>query len=316
MLVHSGEFKDMLPGLGLDMGTFAVKGVLVDGDDLKKISVFTAGNPVAAARRCVAGLLAEWTGAELRLGLTGANAPLLGNALEQKPLLEIEALKAGLDHYGLECQAVLSLGHENMYYLEMDGGGTVTFFNRNGQCAAGSGAFWYQQASRMGYNDRELAEVALQADSPVKISGRCAVFAKSDMTHAINEGATQSAVSAGMARALAEMVLSGVAQNRIGDGTLLTAGGVINNIAVMKYINEYCQARSVEIIVPPDHEYLSALGAARRGAKTVTATALLAILDAMLEARYQPENPLPHLEPGRVRYMPPLTAATQYDLST
>jgi len=321
--VNNDQFKDMLPGLGLDMGTFAVKGVLVDGDDVKKFSVLTAGNPVAAARRCVAALLAQWPGmtpgtpgTALRLGLTGANAPLLGNALGQKPLLEIEALRAGLDHYGMECRAVLSLGHENMYYLEMDGGGTVTFFNRNGQCAAGSGAFWYQQASRMGYNDRELAEVALQADSPVKISGRCAVFAKSDMTHAINEGATQSSVSAGMARALVEMVLSGVAQNRISDGTLVTTGGVINNMAVMKYINEYCQNRSVEVIAPPDHEYLSALGAARRGTKMVTAIELPAILDAILEERYQPENPLPPLEPGRVHYMPPLTAATQYDLGT
>jgi activator of 2-hydroxyglutaryl-CoA dehydratase len=73
---------------------------------------------------------------------------------------------------------VLSLGHENMYYLELDNRGTVTFFNHNGQCAAGSGSFWYQQATRMGYNDRELAEVAVDAGSSVKISGRCAVFAK------------------------------------------------------------------------------------------------------------------------------------------
>ncbi|MEW5922121.1 MAG: acyl-CoA dehydratase activase [Bacillota bacterium] len=313
--MNKPEHKEDVSGLGLDMGTFAVKGVLMDGSYVKKVSIPTAGNPVEAARRCSAALLEGWHGTKLRLGLTGANAALLGNALQIKPLLEIEALKAGLDHCALESGAVLSLGHENMYYLELSPEGTVTFFNRNGQCAAGSGAFWYQQASRMGYNDRELAEVALQADSPVKISGRCAVFAKSDMTHAINEGATQSAVSAGMARALTEMVLSGVAQNRIRGGTLLAAGGVINNRAVMKYINEYCRDHGVEIIVPSEHEYLNALGAAYRGAKTTAAQQLLHLLEKLLGEQYQPENPLPALDRGKVRYMPSLTPDDDYDLT-
>ena len=150
---------------------------------------------------------------------------------------------------------MVSLGHENIYYLELDEKGTVQFFSRNGQCAAGSGAFWYQQATRMGYNDRELAEIALQADSPVRISGRCAVFAKSDMTHAINEGATQSAVTAGMARALVETIVTSVAQNRIkGPGTLVAVGGVAENRAVIKYLEQYCQEEGVTLVVPPDHQ--------------------------------------------------------------
>lgn len=315
-MMNNPDYKKELPGLGLDLGTFAVKGVLIQGTEIKKVSVPTAGNPVEAARRCFAALLEDYPAGRLRLGVTGANAALLARALQLKSLLEIEALKAGLDLCTLECGAVLSLGHENMYYLELSPQGTVTFFNRNGQCAAGSGAFWYQQASRMGYNDQELADVALQAESPVKISGRCAVFAKSDMTHAINEGATQSAVSAGMARALTEMVLSGVAQNRIRSSSLLAAGGVINNRAVMKYINEYCSEHGVEIIIPTDHEYLNALGAAHAGTQTVDTQELPLILESILAERYEAENPLPALEGEKVKYMPPLTAEADYDLDT
>ncbi len=313
--MQNPEYREDLAGLGLDLGTFAVKGVFIRGTEIKKVSVPTAGNPVEAARRCFALLLEGYEGEMLRLGLTGANGALLANALQIKPLLEIEALKAGLDRCALNCRAVLSLGHENMYYLELSPEGTVTFFNRNGQCAAGSGAFWYQQASRMGYNDRELAEVALQADSPIKISGRCAVFAKSDMTHAINEGATQSAVSAGMARALTEMVISGVAQNRIRGGTLLAAGGVINNKAVMKYINEYCLEQGVEVIIPPDHEYLNALGAAHQASQVVPTAELPRLLDLLLTDCYVAENPLPPLNGELVKYMPALAPEPVYDLS-
>ncbi|NLX90954.1 MAG: hypothetical protein GXZ07_05120 [Firmicutes bacterium] len=302
------------PGVGLDLGTFAVKGVLVEGKEIRKVSVPTAGNPVEAARKCLESLLRGRKG-HVRFGLTGANAPLLAKKLGVKPHLEIEALQRGLMFQGLDGRAVLSLGHENMYYLELGPAGAVTFFNRNGQCAAGSGAFWYQQATRMGYNDRDLAKIALEADAPVKISGRCAVFAKSDMTHAINEGATQGAVSAGMAKALADMVLSGVALNRIaGPGVLLAVGGVSNNKAVIKYIEEYCAERGVELVIPPDHEFISAIGVS--SVRDRFPVSSLLSLGELLGEQYLPENPLPPLEPEKVKYMEELPRKDDYDLST
>ncbi|MGI6307151.1 MAG: acyl-CoA dehydratase activase [Dethiobacteria bacterium] len=303
------------PQLGLDLGTFAVKGVLLEeGDVQKKILVPTAGNPVQAARECLASLLADHQDDFVQCGLTGANAYLLAQEVGVKPLLEIEALQAGLAWQGARAASVLSLGHENMYYLEMGPAGDILFFNRNGQCAAGSGAFWYQQATRMGYNDQELAQIALETESAVKISGRCAVFAKSDMTHAINEGATQGAVSAGMARALTDMILTGVALNRIKEsGTLIAVGGVANNKAVMKYIEEFCQERSVEVVVPPGHEYINALGAACGGTGIKVESLRL---ESLLSREYTPENPLPALDPGKVKYMEFPAVDKNYALST
>ena len=304
--------------LGLDLGTYAVKGVRLDGTGLGKITVPTGGSAVEAAGKCLDALLEEVDNAQpVKLGLSGANADVLAEILEMTPFLEIESLQAGLTSRGLEARAVLSLGHENMYYLELDPSGMVHFFNRNGQCAAGSGAFWYQQATRMGYNDRELAQIALEAESEVKISGRCAVFAKSDMTHAINEGATQGMVSAGMARALADLVLTGVTLNRIqGPGQVYAVGGVAENCAVMKYIEAYCRERSVEVVVPPEHDYLNALGAAALAVKELPAQQLRdRVLEQASDQSYVPENPLPPLEPGRIRYMEPPEQEESFDLS-
>ena len=250
----------------------------------------------------------------MRLGLTGNNARLVAGKIGISPTLEVEALQAGLAFRSINAETVLSLGHENMYYLELDNGGAVTFFNRNGQCAAGSGSFWYQQATRMGYNDRELAEVAVDANSPVKISGRCAVFAKSDMTHAINGGASQMAVAAGMAKALVDLVVTGVAQSRIkGPGTLVTVGGVANNKAILKYLRAYCRERAVEIAVPPDHEYINSLGAAQNG----IALPLSALsLERLVLEKYVPENPLPPLQPDVVFYSNDFASRQSYELST
>ncbi len=306
-----------VPCIGLDVGTFAVKGVRVEAGRVEKVTYPTAGKVVEAAGKCLQALLDEGSREQVRLGLSGANADLLAERLGVKPFLEIETLQEGLQVQGIETRAVLSLGHENMYYLELDDSGLVRFFNRNGQCAAGSGSFWYQQATRMGYNDRELAEVALQAQGEVKISGRCAVFAKSDMTHAINEGATQGMVAAGMARALADMVFTSVMLNRIqGPGRLDIIGGVAENLAVMKYLTGYCRERAVEVKVPPGHAYFNALGAASLAREKVTAARLLALpAQETPVSRYLPENPLPPLDSQRVRYLEEPREEVSFDLS-
>ncbi|HAI21517.1 MAG TPA: hypothetical protein DCM14_06470 [Clostridiales bacterium UBA8153] len=293
------------PRVGLDMGTFAVKGVLIEEGAVRRARVPTAGRPLEAARDCLARLGVGSVPDTVLLGITGANADLLAREVGLHSMLELEALVTGMEASGLTARGVLSLGHENMSYLELGEDGRAVFFNRNGQCAAGSGAFWYQQATRMGFDDRELADLALQADGPVRISGRCAIFAKSDMTHAINEGATQAAVSAGLARALAEMVANSVAQNRLGAlDRVLVVGGVANNQAVLRYLGQCTNGARLEI--PPEHEFLVALGAALRGEP-----ARLAALDfeAVLGRKYVPGHRLPPLEPGKVRYLPDLAGA-------
>jgi len=301
-----------LPAVGLDMGTFAVKGAMVTGEAVRRASVPTAGRPVEAARECLRELFSDQVSGQVRLGLTGANAHLLASELGARPVLEMEALARGLSLAAVSADAVISLGHENMYYLEIGPGGTPSFFNRNGQCAAGSGSFWYQQATRMGFDDRGLAELALTADSPIRISGRCAIFAKSDMTHAINEGATQSTVAAGLARTLAEMVLHSVAQNRaFGRARVAVVGGVANNPAVLRFLRE--GIGEDRLVIAPHHEHLVALGAAGDGLEVD-----LGDIDfnAVLSRPYVPTSPLPPLDPGRVHYLPDLTgAADQLDVS-
>ena len=300
--------------VGLDMGTFAVKGVLIAGDRVERVSCPTAGKPIDSVRMCLQRLLGEdaWE-EDIRLGVTGANAHLLAEELGIAPVLEIEAMCAGLSISDADCDTVLSLGHENIYYLELGPGGTVDFFNRNGQCAAGSGAFWYQQATRLGYDDEELADLALSSGSPIRISGRCAVFAKSDMTHAINEGATQGAVSAGLAKTLAEMVIVNVTQGRIEERSRVAAvGGVANNRAVLKYLREYCESDNVDIFVPEGHEYLLALGAAQSSDVINTADLDFA---GILNRKYTPEQPLPALDPSLVNYLPDLSQSPDLDTS-
>jgi len=308
--------KDDLPvlSLGLDIGVFSAKGALIDNNQIKTVKHPTAGRPVDAAQKCIDELLGGKKARSVRVGVMGHNGKLVADNLGVKHLLEIEALQAGLLFRRIKADYVLSLGHENVHYLELDQEGKISFFSRNGQCAAGSGAFWYQQATRMGYNDRELAEIAVEAESEVPISGRCAVFAKSDMTHAINEGATQSAVSAGMGKALVENIVTSVVQNRFqGPGTLVATGGVANNKAVIKYLAQFLEQDHISLEIPEDHEYINAVGAAIKG----TELSFNQLVGKKLEtAEYVPDNPLLPLDPDRVCYLEDKAYRGEYDLST
>lgn len=287
--------------LGLDIGVFSAKAVIIDNDRIERITIATAGKPVEAAEKCIESLINNRNSSTLKIGIMGQNARLVGECLGIDPLLEIESIQSGLSYRKIRADYALSLGHENIYYLEFDGEGQISYFSRNGQCAAGSGSFWYQQATRMGYNDHELAQIAAAAETIVPISGRCAVFAKSDMTHAINEGATQSAVSAGMARALVENILTSVAFSRIkGPGSLALFGGVAENSAVLKYFKEYAADSGIEIIVPENHRYTGAFGAAILG-KEMDLSSL--VNKKMVTPSYEPQKSLPPLDPGAVCYL-------------
>lgn len=48
----------------------------------------------------------------------------------------------------------------------------------------------------------EFGEYALRADEPVRIAGRCTVFAESDMIHKQQEGATNEQIVAGLCEAI------------------------------------------------------------------------------------------------------------------
>lgn len=305
MSVATQDLSRREVAIGLDMGTFAVKAVLMANGTISRASYLTSGNPLDTAVLCLGNLLRDSGAAgSVSIGVTGMNAYLLTNKIGLQPLIDVESLCEGISYQQLECDCVLSLGHENMYYVELGDGGRVEFINRNGQCAAGSGAFWYQQATRMGLTASEMSQLALECSSPVRVSGRCAVFAKSDMTHAINEGATQAEVCAGLAKTLAEMIVKDVTKNRMpGRQRVLVVGGVAENRAVLKYLNEICKQHPAEICVPPGHQHLSALGALRR-AKPVAMDVVQRILHAT-RGEYRPSACLPKLDPERVHYVRP-----------
>ncbi len=203
--------------LGIDVGSVTTKAALVASPGREKYPgqatgwrllgrscVPTSGRPLealAAALREVrdgAGVRAR----VLAVGSTGSGRLLAGTVAGADIVKnEITAHAVAALRYRPDVQTVLEIGGQDSKLIIMRHG-VVVDFAMNTVCAAGTGSFLDRQASRLGIPVAELGGLALQAVHPVRIAGRCAVFAESDMIHKQQVGHSTSDIVAACARHL------------------------------------------------------------------------------------------------------------------
>ncbi|MGD9143237.1 MAG: BadF/BadG/BcrA/BcrD ATPase family protein, partial [Dehalococcoidia bacterium] len=121
------------------------------------------------------------------------------------------------------------------------------------------GSFLDHQAARLGITIEELSRKALESKSPVNIAGRCTVFAESDMVHKQQTGHSPRDIIYGLCRALVRNYLGDVASGKDIQPPVLFQGGVAFNQGIIKALKKEL---GVDIIVPPHHEVMGAIGAA------------------------------------------------------
>ena len=135
----------------------------------------------------------------------------------------------------------------------------VTDFGMNTICAAGTGSFLDHQALRLNMSIEEFSQRALDSNTPVRIAGRCTVFAESDMIHKQQMGHRTEDIVYGLCQALVRNYLNNVGLGKDIKAPIVFQGGVAFNQGIVKALQEELDA---EIIVPLHHEVMGAIGAA------------------------------------------------------
>src|SRR4030042_1435211 len=100
---------------------------------------------------------------------------------------------------------------------------------------------------------------SLAGKDKVNISGRCTVFAESDMVHKQQMGYKVDDIIFGLCRTLARNYLSDVGSGKDIQPPVVFQGGVAFNKGIIRALHEELKT---EIIVPPHHEVMGAIGAA------------------------------------------------------
>jgi predicted CoA-substrate-specific enzyme activase len=292
--------------LGVDIGSVNVH-VFADGGDGRRGSWSrpVQGRPVETFVRLVAEEIAPLLGAgPVRLGVTGQGRDLLAGEVPCVAVNEVVAVVAGVRDGQPRVRTVIDLGGQLSKWILVGADGEIDDFATNGLCAAGSGAFLEQQASRLRVDVEEFGKVAAAASSGAKVAGRCSVFAKSDMIHLQQKGTPFEKIAYGVCQALARTFAATVLEGRTLEAPVALVGGGAANPGLRRALAEACGVDGASLL-----EVAEPLAAGARGAAILAARApevlleRLAALDTAALRRRRGRRaatlaPLPRVESG------------------
>jgi len=141
-------------------------------------------------------------------------------------------------HLHKKTGAILIVGGERFGLINFDDNGNYLNFRSNTSCAAGTGSFLDQQAKRLNLSGiEELSKLAFNNKGIIpRIATRCAVFAKTDLVHAQQEGYSLEEICDGLCRGLAKNIVDTLFKDTNTHPPILFTGGVSRNRAVAKHI--------------------------------------------------------------------------------
>ena len=171
---------------------------------------------------------------------------------------EITAHAVAARHYRNDVRTVIDIGGQDSKIIFFRDGVPVGF-NMNTVCAAGTGSFLDHQAVRLGIPIEEFGDYAIRSQSPIKIAGRCGVFAESDLIHKQQMGYKKEDLIAGLCIALVGNYLANVARGRKIEPVVLFQGGVAANAGIRAAFHKRL---GLDIVVPENFQVMGAFGAA------------------------------------------------------
>ena len=249
--------------LGIDVGSVTTKLALMDEDDelVSHTYLPTQGKPIDMVQEGLRQIKQQLPqGAQICGVATTGSARYLAGVIVGADLVknEITSHAVAALFYFPEVQTIIEIGGQDSK-ITIIRDGIATDFGMNTVCAAGTGSFLDHQALRLNMNIQELSRRALDSQNPVRIAGRCTVFAESDMVHKQQMGHPVEDILYGLCQALVRNYLGNVGLGKEIKPPVVFQGGVAFNPAIIRALQEEL---GTGIIVPDHHEIMGAIGAA------------------------------------------------------
>ncbi len=250
---------------GIDIGSVSTEMVILENAGPCRRFIIQTGISSRTAAERLFSLLDEDGGVE-RSDITrtvttgyGRNAAGVGD----RSVTELSCHARGAWAVDHAVRTVIDIGGQDSKVISVSPDGRSRDFIMNDKCAAGTGRFLEIIAKTLELEVAELGALALQADRGVKISSMCAVFAESEVVSLRAEGHPREKIIRGIADSIASRI-SGMV-HRVGlEPPVMLTGGVAKNSGVVLALRE---TLGVDILVPPDPEFIGALGAAHIAAE-------------------------------------------------
>lgn len=248
--------------LGVDVGSVSTDLVLINDkmDVIEKLYLRTKGRPINAIQQGFKILKEKYDGIEVNAaGTTGSGRHIASTLIGADAIKnEITAHAVAALEIDKDVRTIIEIGGQDSKIIVLKNG-VVSDFAMNTVCAAGTGSFLDRQAERLDIPIEEFGEYALKSTTPVRIAGRCAVFAESDMIHKQQLGYNDSDIIRGLCDALVRNYLNNIGKGKDIESKVFFQGGVAANKG-MKAAFE--SSLGFEIFVPEHYNMMGAIGAA------------------------------------------------------
>jgi predicted CoA-substrate-specific enzyme activase len=191
------------------------------------------------------------TGSARHLAAYLVGADLIKNEITAHAIAVIDFLP--------EAKTIIEIGGQDSKVIVLKKG-VVVDFAMNTVCAAGTGSFLDQQAARLGISIEDFGDLALKAHHPVRIAGRCTVFAETDMIHKQQIGHSIADIVAGLCDSLVKNYLNNVCRGKEILSPIVFQGGVAANRGIQKALERELE---VSLVIPKHFDVMGAIGAAK-----------------------------------------------------
>jgi (R)-2-hydroxyacyl-CoA dehydratese activating ATPase len=244
---------------GIDIGASTAKLVLVDENQrvVAKSARRSGVDYAGAAQQCLdeamgaAGLSWSRIAAAMSTGYGRDNVPWA-----REKMTEIACHGKGAYHAFPRKITVIDIGAQDSKVIHLDANGRRTGFQMNRKCAAGTGAFLEEIAYRLNLPIGELNGLAERSTKPLVLGSFCTVFAATEILDKIRAGEKVEDIVQGAFRSVVRRILE---MDTVEAPLVLTGGVVAHNPVIAGLVQE---SFGKEVLVPPDPQYVGALGAA------------------------------------------------------
>ena len=238
---------------GIDIGSRTIKLVTLEGGEIiTSLLADTSYDPLEQCKRLMAQTSFD------RILVTGYGRHIFENHFDAPTVTEIKAFARGAKAIFPDCRTILDIGGQDTKAIALDAKGSVSKFEMNDRCAAGTGMFLEVIAKTLGYDLEEFGTEALRAQGNIQINSMCTVFAQSEVTSLLAKRQKREDIARGIHMAILNRTLSLL--KRVSTAPdIVFAGGVAKN-PCLKYLLE--EALDKKLKVPQDPQMVGAYGAA------------------------------------------------------
>ncbi len=257
--------------LGIDVGSTTVKLVLMDpvsGEVL--YSCYRRHH--ARQRETLAEALSEaekqFGNVQMKAAVCGSGGKPIAQALGVPYIQEVVANAAAVCRLYPQVRTAIELGGQDakvIFFHEdsQTGEPAVSDMRMNGSCAGGTGAFIDEIAALLDVEPEEFERMAERGRTVYDISGRCGVFAKTDIQPLLIQGTPREDIALSTYHAIAKQTIGGLSQGlELAPPIIFEGGPLTFHPTLVRVFAERLGLKDDEIVRPEHPETIVAYGAA------------------------------------------------------